>query len=86
LIILSIVDAVDAVPVHFVQFLLGYPVYLIAKPELMKLAGYNHNNPAGWFYSNSVGSNDMNAFTYQIVAILWIVGWVTFTMATFFVV
>jgi len=83
LVALRIDDAVDAVPVHLANGFWGIlAVGLFAKPELMELAGYNHNNP-GWFYSHSVGGNDMNLLMCQIIAILWIVGWVTCTMTPF---
>jgi Amt family ammonium transporter len=84
LIALKIDDAVDAVPVHCANGAWGVlAVGLFANPGLMEIAGYNAMNP-GWFYSWGNGSADANLLVAQICALLWITGWVTFTMAPFF--
>lgn len=81
LIAMRIDDAVDAVPVHFANGFWGvFAVGLFAKPELMEIAEYNHEKP-GLFYG---GGGDL--LLCQICALLWVIGWVTFTMTPFFIV
>ena len=84
LVALCIDDAVDAIPVHFANGFWGVlAVGLLAEPGLMKTAGYNSDN-AGWFYSWGDGS-DMNLLLAQVIALVWIIGWVSITMTPFFV-
>jgi Amt family ammonium transporter len=81
---LKIDDAVDAIPVHFANGMWGViSVGLFAKPELCAIAGYNPNRP-GWFYAWGGDNGGANLLLVQICAVLWIIGWVTFTMAPFF--
>lgn len=81
---LRIDDAVDAIPVHFANGMWGViSVGLFAKPELCAIAGYNPNRP-GWFYAWGGDNGGANLLLVQICAVLWILGWVTFTMAPFF--
>jgi Amt family ammonium transporter len=80
LIMMKIDDAVDAIPVHFANGIWGvFCVGLFADPELMAVAGYNSEH-AGWFYNGS----DANLLLVQVVAILWICGWVFAIMTPFF--
>ena len=75
----------DAVPVHFANGIWGVlSVGFFAEPGLMEIAGYNADNP-GWFYSWGKGS-DLNLMLCQIVALIWVLGWVTVTMTPFFVI
>ncbi|KAG7368264.1 ammonium transporter AMT2a [Nitzschia inconspicua] len=81
LVALKIDDAVDAVPVHFANGMWGVlAVGFFADPTLMAIAGYNEEK-GGVFYG--VGGD---LLIVQIVAVLWIVGWVTAIMTPFFLV
>ena len=80
LIMMKIDDAVDAIPVHFANGMWGVlAVGLFAEPGAMGTAGYSTDH-VGWFYNGS----DANLLLVQVVAILWICGWVFFTMTPFF--
>jgi Amt family ammonium transporter len=81
---LKIDDAVDAIPVHYANGLWGVlAVGLFAEPDLMATAGYNAEH-SGWFYSWGNGSGDANLLFAQLVAIVWINGWVMTVMTPFF--
>jgi ammonium transporter, Amt family len=80
LIMFKIDDAVDAVPVHFFNGMWGIiAAGLFAKPGAMGPAGYNAEH-AGWFYN----FDDANLLLAQLVAVLWIIGWVVGVMGPFF--
>ena len=73
-------DAVDAVPVHFFNGVWGIiAVGLFAKPDAMGPAGYNSEH-GGLFYN----FDDANLLLCQVVGALWVIGWVLFIMAPFF--
>jgi ammonium transporter, Amt family len=79
LIALKIDDAVDAIPVHLGNGIWGIlAVGLFADPQLMGIAGYNETK-GGIFYG--VGADLLLA---QVIAALWIFGWVTAIMTPFF--
>ncbi|KAL3909674.1 MAG: hypothetical protein SGILL_007995 [Bacillariaceae sp.] len=79
LVAMKIDDAVDAIPVHFANGMWGVlAVGFFADPELMAVAGYNPEK-GGVFYG--VGGD---VIICQIVAILWICGWVFAIMTPFF--
>mmetsp|Transcript_13372 Transcript_13372/g.31466 ORF Transcript_13372/g.31466 Transcript_13372/m.31466 type:complete len:302 (-) Transcript_13372:1853-2758(-) len=81
LIKMKIDDAVDAVPVHFANGAWGVlSVGLFADAKLQEVAGYN-TGQSGLF--NGGGGSLLGA---QVIAILWICGWVTAMMLPFFVV
>jgi Amt family ammonium transporter len=79
LVMMKIDDAVDAVPVHFANGMWGVlAVGFFADPTLMAVAGYN-SEKGGVFYG---AGGDL--IICQIVAILWICGWVFAIMTPFF--
>jgi len=81
---LKIDDAVDAVPVHFFNGMWGcIAVGLFAEPERTEIA-YGSTR-YGWFYSWGRSSGDAHLLLIQLLGILWIAGWVAFTMIPFFV-
>lgn len=81
---LKIDDAVDAVPVHFANGMWGViAVGLFAEEGAMATAGYKTEH-LGWFYSWGNGSADANLLLCQVVAIVWICGWIFFVMTPFF--
>jgi Amt family ammonium transporter len=84
LISMKIDDAVDAVPVHFANGCWGViAVGLFAEETAMATAGYNSAH-TGWFYSWGKGTGDANLLLCQLVAVVWICGWVFFVMTPFF--
>jgi Amt family ammonium transporter len=85
LIKLRLDDAVDAIPVHFVNGLWGVTATgFFADPNLLYQA-YGRDDHAGWFYSLSRGSADATLLGTQIVGLLFIFGWVLVLMLPFFV-
>ena len=79
LVMMKIDDAVDAIPVHFANGAWGVlAVGFFADPKLMEIAGYAAGK-GGVFYG--VGGD---VIICQIVAILWIIGWVAAIMTPFF--
>ncbi|KAL3922938.1 MAG: hypothetical protein SGILL_001935 [Bacillariaceae sp.] len=79
LIKMKIDDAVDAIPVHFANGAWGVlAVGFFADPQLMAVAGYAADK-GGLFYG--VGGD---VIICQIIAILWICGWVFAIMTPFF--
>jgi hypothetical protein len=82
LIRLRLDDAVDAIPVHFVNGIWGVTATgLLADPSLL-LQAYGRDNHAGWFY----GLSDFTLMGTQLVGVLFIFGWVLFLMLPFFIV
>lgn len=79
LIKLRIDDAVDAIPVHFTNGIVGLmAVGFFSDGNLQGIAGFSTSS-AGLFYG---GNSDL--FVCQLVAVLWIIGWVTVIMTPFF--
>lgn len=85
LIKLRIDDAVDAVPVHFMNGMWGLiAAGLFSTETNMGYAGYRTTN-IGWFFEWGRGSANANLFLAQICAVLWIIGFVGSIMLVFFV-
>jgi Amt family ammonium transporter len=81
LIALKIDDAVDAIPVHFANGIWGMiAVGLFAEPSRQAMAYSGNITPVCWFYNAS----DANLLLVQIVAVCWVLGWVTVVMTPFF--
>jgi len=77
-------DAVDAIPVHMINGMWGaISVGLFSEPNLQK-AVYGTDEHVGWFYEWGRGSGDGTLLACQLVGILFVIGWVTCTMAPFF--
>jgi Amt family ammonium transporter len=73
-------DAVDAIPVHMFNGIWGViSTGLLSSPGGVKDA-YGTSEYAGWFYEVSRGSLDATLFLNQILCVLFVCGWVTFTM------
>jgi Amt family ammonium transporter len=82
LIKLRLDDAVDAIPVHFVNGIWGViATGLLADPNLL-LQAYGRDDHAGWFY----GLSDFTLLGTQLVGLLFIFGWVLVLMLPFFIV
>lgn len=85
LVMLRLDDAVDAIPVHFVNGAWGLmSVGLFASPARL-LAAYDNDAHPGWFYSLRNGKSDGRLFGVQLVGIVFIVGWVMVIMLPFFI-
>ena len=85
LIKLRLDDAVDAIPVHMLNGAWGLiAVGLFASPDRLE-AAYGHSTHVGWFYSFAHGGSDGTLLAAQIVGILFIFGWILFTMFPFFI-
>lgn len=79
LVMMKIDDAVDAIPVHFANGMWGtLAVGFFADPKLMAVADYAEGK-GGVFYG--VGGD---LLICQIVAVLWVCGWVFAVMTPFF--
>lgn len=84
LIQLKLDDVVDAVPVHFLNGIWGCLVVgLFSEPERMNQA-YGTDEHPGFFYSLGQGAPDGALLGCQIVGILFIFFWTSFTMTPFF--
>ena len=80
LIKMRIDDAVDAIPVHSANGMWGViAVGLFAEPDAMAAAGYSAAH-VGWFFNGS----DATLLLVQVIAAVWILGWVGTLMAPFF--
>lgn len=78
-------DAVDAIPVHMFNGIWGLiSVGLCASPQKMELT-FNNAKHVGWFYSWGRGSGDAKLLACQVLTVLFIIGWVLFTMLPFFI-
>eukprot|EP00542_Grammatophora_oceanica_P010550 CAMPEP_0194037978 /NCGR_PEP_ID=MMETSP0009_2-20130614/10268_1 /TAXON_ID=210454 /ORGANISM="Grammatophora oceanica, Strain CCMP 410" /LENGTH=569 /DNA_ID=CAMNT_0038680331 /DNA_START=159 /DNA_END=1868 /DNA_ORIENTATION=- len=85
LIKIRIDDAVDAIPVHFVNGMWGLiSTGLFAQPDKVQ-AVYGRSEHVGWFYSWGRGSADATLLACQLCGILFIIGWVFFLMFPFFI-
>jgi Amt family ammonium transporter len=81
---LRIDDAVDAIPVHMIGGAWGViATGLFSKPSLME-AAFGMGEHAGWFYEWSEGSGDFTLLGIQLCGVLFIIGWTSVTMGTFF--
>ena len=79
-------DVVNAIPVHFANGLWGcIAVGLLAAPDLVAVA-YGPDTPVGWFYEWGRGSGNFKLMACQLCGICFIIGWVTVTMAPFFLI
>jgi len=78
-------DAVDAIPVHMFNGIWGLiSVGLCASPQKLELT-FNDAKHVGWFYSWGRGSGDATLLACQVLTVLFIIGWVSFTMLPFFI-
>ena len=77
-------DVVDAIPVHLVSGIWGMiATGLFSEPNRM-LKAYGNDFHPGFFYSLSRGDADARLLGCQIIASLFIIGWVLCTMLPFF--
>jgi ammonium transporter, Amt family len=85
---LRIDDAVDAIPVHMVGGCWGVlATGLFTKPRLREMAfgvGDGSEQAVGWFYEFDRGSGDFSLLGCQIVGVLFIFGWTSVVMGSFF--
>jgi Amt family ammonium transporter len=81
---LRIDDAVDAIPVHMVGGAWGViATGLFSNPDRMQTAfGLGHHS--GWFYELSQGSGDFTLLGIQLISVLFIFGWTSVIMGSFF--
>lgn len=85
LVLFRLDDAVDAIPVHMVNGAWGLiAAGLFASPARLNTA-YGHSDCVGLFYTFSHGGANGTLLGAQICGILFIFGWVLFTMLPFFV-
>lgn len=85
LIKLRLDDCVEAIPVHMVNGIWGViAVGLFASPDRLEDA-YGHSKHVGWFYSFGHNGSDGTLLACQCVGILFIFGWILFTMFPFFI-
>lgn len=78
-------DAVDAIPVHFINGMWGvFAVGLLAAPTRLEDA-YANSKHAGIFYYWVNGSSDATLLAAQVVGMLFIIGWVLLIMFPFFI-
>ncbi len=81
---LRIDDAVDAIPVHMFGGMWGViAAGLFSKPDLLARA-YLLEAHVGWFYEWGRGSGSFTMIGTQLVAVAFILGWVTCTTGIFF--
>ena len=77
-------DAVDAIPVHMGGGTWGLlATGLLSKPELLQ-AAYGQSEHVGWFYEWGRGSGNFTLMACQLVAILFVFGWVFVIMTIFY--
>lgn len=81
-------DAVDAIPVHLSGGMWGLiATGLFASPKaLSQYCGDEYSGHVGWFYSFGRGSGDAALLACQIIALLFIVAWVSVIMFPFFLI
>lgn len=85
LVALRLDDAVDAIPVHFINGAWGLiSVGLLAAPRHLVVA-YGRNNHPGLIYSWEQGQTDATLLGAQIVGLLFIIAWVFVIMFPFFI-
>ena len=85
LVALRLDDAVDAIPVHFLNGAWGLvSVGLFASPRHLVVA-YGRDNHPGLLYSWKEGQTDALLLAAQLVGLLFIIGWVFIIMFPFFI-
>lgn len=84
LIRLRLDDAVDAIPVHMCNGIWGVLATGFLSSPRRVLGAYGTDSHVGWFYELGRGSLDGTLLLNQVLCIIFILGWVTFTMAPFF--
>jgi ammonium transporter, Amt family len=83
LVLCRIDDAVDAIPVHMVGGAWGViATGLFTTQERRSLAF--GGDDIGWFFEWGRGSSNFSLLGAQIVGVIFIFGWTTFTMGIFF--
>ena len=84
LIHLRIDDAVDAIPVHMVGGAWGViATGIFTSPDRLE-AAFGMSEHVGWFYSWSRQSGDFTLLGIQLISVLFIFGWTSVLMGTFF--
>ena len=76
-------DAVDAVPVHMLDGAWGLISTGLFSPRGLLIQAYNRDIHQGWFYAWGNGSGDFTLFGIQILAVIWILGWVSIVFGIF---
>jgi len=76
-------DVVDAVPVHLFGGAWGLISTGLFSPRHLLTQAYNRGIHEGWFYAWGNGSGDFTVIGIQLLGVLWIIGWVTFTFGIF---
>ena len=85
LVALRLDDAVDAIPVHFINGAWGLiSVGLLASPRHLVVA-YGRSDHPGLVYSWEQGQTDATLLAVQIVGLLLIISWVFVIMFPFFI-
>jgi ammonium transporter, Amt family len=85
---LRIDDAVDAIPVHMFGGAWGViAAGLLSKPDFLLRAYGSDNyegNHVGWFYEWGMGSGDFTLIGIQLIGVVFIFGWTSVLMGSFF--
>ena len=77
-------DAVDAIPVHLANGIWGMiATGLFTSPGRL-LDAYDTDEHVGWFYELGRGSTSATLLGNQVLAVLFVLGWVISTMLPFF--
>jgi Amt family ammonium transporter len=69
-------DPADAVPVHMCGGAWGMIALGLLSPRHLLNEAFGRNIHEGWFYSWGNGSGDFTLIGIQLLAVLWIFGWV----------
>lgn len=81
---LRIDDAVDAIPVHMVGGMWGVIATGLFTNEARLEAAYGMTEHIGWFYEWGRGSGNGTLLGIQLLAVMWIFGWTSVLMGTYF--
>ena len=76
-------DVVDAVPVHMVGGAWGLIATGLFSPRYLLNQAYGRSVHEGWFYAWGNGSGDFTVIGIQLLAVLWIAGWVAVVFGVF---